>query len=296
MLSAGNWNVHFGSPPFNVLIPHNRSICWFSPRRQKHLDIKVRNILNNWDKIRSDWQKRDIHSILLVNSRQIKLYCDDICLRGVWLRVIEFYKWREQLVFMGRPLTSDLTLWRGQEGQMAAVPFGHPSLWPRGQWQPMGGQRTITGGGWYIGHLPHAYLKLKSRKISFIHSLFRSLPIVLKFCTVHGSDTAVLCTTFRNDWTTERDVMRKRYFARFEFKVSFVAISYIAIAPRATLTVTSKLMIPRPILLPNFHLQFKLYFLFSAKSKHRCKISSCHFRFTAHATVLAIESSGTKLQ
>ena len=51
------------------------------------------------------------------------------------------------------------------------------------------------------------HLKLKSRKVSFTHNLFRTCPIGLVFRTEHGSDTAVLCAEFQNDWTNEMDVM-----------------------------------------------------------------------------------------
>ena len=46
-------------------------------------------------------------------------------------------------------------------------------------------------------------------------------------CTEHGSDTAVLCAKFQNDWTTETDVMDEQNFARFEFKMSFGALPWI---------------------------------------------------------------------
>ena len=36
--------------------------------------------------------------------------------------------------------------------------------------------------------------------------------IILKFCTEHGSDTAVLCTKFQNDMTNEKSVMVKTRF------------------------------------------------------------------------------------
>ena len=48
-----------------------------------------------------------------------------------------------------------------------------------------------------IGY-PSETLHLKSKKISFAPYL--SGPIISKFCTEHGSDTAVLCAKFRNDW------------------------------------------------------------------------------------------------
>ena len=49
--------------------------------------------------------------------------------------------------------------------------------------------------------------KLKSLKNSFAHNLICSCPIILKFCTEQGSDTAMLCAKFQNDGETEMDVM-----------------------------------------------------------------------------------------
>ena len=43
------------------------------------------------------------------------------------------------------------------------------------------------------------------------HNLFLNCPIVSKFCTEHGSDTAMLCAKFQNNWTTEMDVVDKQY-------------------------------------------------------------------------------------
>ena len=45
-------------------------------------------------------------------------------------------------------------------------------------------------------------LILNSIKISSGHILFLSLSIISKFCTEHGSYTAMLCAKFQNDWTT----------------------------------------------------------------------------------------------
>ena len=42
----------------------------------------------------------------------------------------------------------------------------------------------------------------------------------------------MLCAKFQNDWLTETDVMGERNFGRFEFKMSFRRISYIAQHPR----------------------------------------------------------------
>ena len=77
-------------------------------------------------------------------------------------------------------------------------------------------------------YLSETHLIPKSVEIWFAHSLFLNYLIILKFCTEHGSFTALLCAKFQNDLTTEMDVMDERDFARFEFKMSFGWISYIA--------------------------------------------------------------------
>ena len=58
--------------------------------------------------------------------------------------------------------------------------------------------------------------------------------IVLKFCTEHGSITAVLCAKFQNDLATKMGIVDERDFARFKFKMRFGRISYIGTAPRCT--------------------------------------------------------------
>ena len=77
-----------------------------------------------------------------------------------------------------------------------------------------------------IGCPSETPLKLKSRENSFAHDFFIRYPIVWKFCTGHGSDTAVLCAKFQNDWTTETDVMVERDFARCEFMMGFGRLVY----------------------------------------------------------------------
>ena len=49
-----------------------------------------------------------------------------------------------------------------------------------------------------------------------------SYVIILKFCTEHSSDTAVLCAKFQIDWTTVMDVMDNQDFFRFEFKMNLL--------------------------------------------------------------------------
>ena len=61
-----------------------------------------------------------------------------------------------------------------------------------------------------------------------VKSYLSLYPIPLKFCTKHDSDNVGLCAKFQNDWTTETDVMIKRDFVRFIFKLIFRRISYIA--------------------------------------------------------------------
>ena len=87
------------------------------------------------------------------------------------------------------------------------------------------------GSLWNIRYPSEIHLKLKSREISFAHNPCFSWPITLKFCTEHGSITAMLCAKFQTDWTIETDVMDGQVFARFEFKMSLGRISYIAQYP-----------------------------------------------------------------
>ena len=77
-----------------------------------------------------------------------------------------------------------------------------------------------------IGFQSETSLKLKSHEISFVHN-FRF------HCPEHGTITAVICVIIQNDWITETDVVGKRDFARFGFKMSFWRISYIAHHPCA---------------------------------------------------------------
>ena len=59
--------------------------------------------------------------------------------------------------------------------------------------------------GWAIQTecLSETHLKPKSREISYAQNSLLSHQIVFKFCTEHGSVTAMLCVKFQNDWTTE---------------------------------------------------------------------------------------------
>ena len=72
-----------------------------------------------------------------------------------------------------------------------------------------------------IGYPPETRLKLLYHELSFVHNIQLDIPIVLKFCPE-------LCEKYKNDWTTESNVMDERDFARFQIKISFGRISYIA--------------------------------------------------------------------
>ena len=65
-------------------------------------------------------------------------------------------------------------------------------------------QITVDSGGYCnIGCASETHLKLKFREILFTHNLLLSYQIILKFCTKHGSITAVLCAKLQNDLTNE---------------------------------------------------------------------------------------------
>ena len=63
--------------------------------------------------------------------------------------------------------------------------------------------------------------ELKSHEMLFVHNLLLSVLIILKFCTVHGSATAMPCAKFQNDWATRNGCYGQTRFMRFEFKMSF---------------------------------------------------------------------------
>ena len=78
---------------------------------------------------------------------------------------------------------------------------------------------VLTRGCCHIAYPSKRHLKLKSCKISFPHNLLLSCQIVFKFCTEHGSITAVLCTKFKNNSTNNMGAMREWNFMRFEFNM-----------------------------------------------------------------------------
>ena len=46
------------------------------------------------------------------------------------------------------------------------------------------------------------HLKLRFHENPFVHDIHLSCQIILNFCTEHGSDTAMLCAKFQNDFIT----------------------------------------------------------------------------------------------
>ena len=72
------------------------------------------------------------------------------------------------------------------------------------------------------------HFKLKSRKIPFLKNINFNCQIVLKILTEHGSDTVTRHAKFRNNLTTEQQVIVKQDFARFNLRVHFGRMYYIA--------------------------------------------------------------------
>ena len=66
-------------------------------------------------------------------------------------------------------------------------------------------------------------ISLKTHKNSFAHNLLCSCPNIVKFCTGHGSITAMPCAKFQSDWAIEMGDMNEQDFTRFEFKMSATA-------------------------------------------------------------------------
>ena len=108
-----------------------------------------------------------------------------------------------------------------------------------------------NGGFCNIGYPTETQLKLKSREVSFVHNFVLCCSIVLKCYSEHGSDTTMRCATFQNDRTTEKYVVRKRDFTRFEFEVSFGGGIADCNSPQLTRLSYRSVLGPRnPILCP----------------------------------------------
>ena len=81
-----------------------------------------------------------------------------------------------------------------------------------------------------IGYPPETHIIIWSREILSTYDLLLS-QIVLKFCTEHGSITAVLCANFQNDLTNGMDVLDEGVSVRFPFNIRFGQIYFIATIP-----------------------------------------------------------------
>ena len=73
-----------------------------------------------------------------------------------------------------------------------------------------------------IGYPSETYPKPKSRESLFVYNLVLHQPIVLKFCTEHGSDCAICGANFQNGQAYKMDVIGKWNFVRFEFEMEFL--------------------------------------------------------------------------
>ena len=73
--------------------------------------------------------------------------------------------------------------------------------WYESNWQPPYNYGKLGAHqGQLQCNISHQNLsELKSREISFAHNLFVVSAIILKFCTEHGNDTAVLGAKILND-------------------------------------------------------------------------------------------------
>ena len=76
------------------------------------------------------------------------------------------------------------------------------------------------------GYPSETHLELKPREISFVHNILFNNPIVLNFCTEHGSITAVFYAKFQMIGQ-----LRQMFWKICEIKMSFGRISYITQHP-----------------------------------------------------------------
>ena len=72
------------------------------------------------------------------------------------------------------------------------------------------------------------FLRISRNRLQNIH---RICQIAHKICAEHGGDPAVFYAKFQNDLTIELHIVGKIDFTRFEFKMCFRRISYVATAP-----------------------------------------------------------------
>ena len=72
---------------------------------------------------------------------------------------------------------------------------------------------------------------MKSCKISSSYNINYSPWILPKFCTEHGSVTAVLCAKFQKDSWIQKEAMDNQDLERFQLKMGFGWNLYIVIGP-----------------------------------------------------------------
>ena len=73
-----------------------------------------------------------------------------------------------------------------------------------------------------VGYAFETYPILKFHENYFAHNLLHCRSIILKFRTERGSDTAMLCAKFQNDWPIWKDEWG---FVRFKFEVNFKGVT-----------------------------------------------------------------------
>ena len=83
-----------------------------------------------------------------------------------------------------------------------------------------------------LGYRPKTHLKLKSCEISFVHII----PNLLKFCTVHGIDTTVVCIKLQNDSKNDKISYRQARFRKIWAYAEFRRCILCCNSPKGPLT------------------------------------------------------------
>ena len=87
-----------------------------------------------------------------------------------------------------------------------------------------------------LGYRPKTHLKLKSCEISFVHII----PNLLKFCTVHGIDTTVVCIKLQNDSNNHKISYRQARFRKIWAYAEFRRGILCCNSPQGPLLLTCK--------------------------------------------------------
>ena len=82
-----------------------------------------------------------------------------------------------------------------------------------------------TGGCSNVMYPPSTHTKIKFCEISFVHTIHCSCQVLSKLCTEE------ICVMFQMYVTTRRNIIGKRDFAKFDFKMSFGGVHCIARPP-----------------------------------------------------------------